>query len=75
MSPKDARYAALRTFGLVDVTKEQSRDTRLHVPDQPWRDLAEAARCSASLASPANEGSTGSAANAELPSLTKKVEK
>jgi len=28
MSPRDARYAALRAFGNVSVTKEQSRDTR-----------------------------------------------
>ncbi|MEW5918058.1 MAG: permease prefix domain 1-containing protein, partial [Gemmatimonadota bacterium] len=28
MSPNDARYAAQRTFGNVDVTKEEARDTR-----------------------------------------------
>ncbi|MEW5915828.1 MAG: permease prefix domain 1-containing protein [Gemmatimonadota bacterium] len=28
MSPNDARYAAQRTFGNVDATKEEARDTR-----------------------------------------------
>ncbi|MEW5918830.1 MAG: permease prefix domain 1-containing protein, partial [Gemmatimonadota bacterium] len=28
MSPNDARYAAQRTFGNVDVTKEETRDAR-----------------------------------------------
>jgi putative ABC transport system permease protein len=45
MSPKDARYAALRAFGNVDVTKEESRDTRRVRPiENLMRDLRHSLR-------------------------------
>jgi len=40
MSPKDARNAALRSFGGVDQTKERCRDVRrVRVFDELWLDL------------------------------------
>src|SRR5882672_8424431 len=40
LSPKDARYSALRSFGGLDQTKEQCRDVRhFRMLKEFWQDL------------------------------------
>src|SRR5688572_11029466 len=40
MSPKEARYAALRSFGGVDQVKEQCRDIRrVRILEELWQDV------------------------------------
>src|SRR5262249_10449072 len=45
MSPEEARYAALRSFGGVERVKEESRDERgIRLFDEVWQDLRFGAR-------------------------------
>ncbi|HEY8462012.1 MAG TPA: permease prefix domain 1-containing protein, partial [Blastocatellia bacterium] len=45
MSPEEARYAALRSFGGVERVKEESRDERgIRLFDEVWQDLRYGAR-------------------------------
>src|SRR5215470_17906062 len=45
MSPEEARYAALRSFGGVERVKEESRDERgVRLVDDVWQDLRYGAR-------------------------------
>src|SRR5262245_54264501 len=45
MSPEEARYAALRSFGGVDRVKEESRDERgIRLLEELWQDLRYGAR-------------------------------
>jgi putative ABC transport system permease protein len=45
MSPEDARYAALRSFGRLDQSKEECRDARgVNLIEQVWRDIRYGAR-------------------------------
>jgi predicted permease len=45
MSPEEARYAALRSFGGVERVKEESRDERgIRLIDEVWQDLRYGAR-------------------------------
>ena len=45
MSPEEARYAALRSFGGVERVKEESRDERgIRLFDEAWQDLRYSAR-------------------------------
>src|SRR5688572_31205679 len=45
MSPQEARYAALRTFGGVEQIKERCRDQRaLIVAEQIWQDFQHSLR-------------------------------
>src|SRR5258706_7816079 len=40
MTPEEARFAALRSFGGVDQTKEQCRDTRgTRLFEELWQDI------------------------------------
>src|SRR5215510_7256959 len=45
MSPEEARYAALRSFGGVERVKEESRDERgVRLLEEVWQDLRYGAR-------------------------------
>ncbi len=45
MTPEDARYAALRSFGGVELVKEESRDVRgVRLLEEVWQDLCYGAR-------------------------------
>ena len=45
MTPEEARYAAIRSFGGVERVKEESRDVRgLRLLDEVWQDLRYGAR-------------------------------
>src|SRR5262249_58848814 len=45
MSPEEARYAALRSFGGVERVKEESRDERgIRLLEEVWQDLRYGAR-------------------------------
>jgi putative ABC transport system permease protein len=45
MTPEDARYAALRSFGGVELVKEESRDLRgVRLLEEVWQDLCYGAR-------------------------------
>src|SRR5262245_53649043 len=45
MSPEEARYAALRSFGGIDQVKEKSRDERgIRLFEELWQDLRYGAR-------------------------------
>src|SRR5262249_37010797 len=45
MSPEDARFAALRSFGGVERVKEESRDERgIRLMEELWQDLRYGAR-------------------------------
>src|SRR5262247_3385234 len=45
MSPEEARYAALRSFGGVERVKEETRDERgVRLLDEIWQDLRYGAR-------------------------------
>src|SRR5687767_6113464 len=45
MSPEEARYAALRSFGGIERVKEESRDERgIRLLDEVWQDLRYGAR-------------------------------
>src|SRR5215468_7517705 len=45
MTPEEARYAALRSFGGVERVKEESRDERgIRLFDEVWQDLRYGAR-------------------------------
>jgi hypothetical protein len=45
MSPEEARYAALRSFGGVERVKEESRDVRgIRLLEELWQDLRFGAR-------------------------------
>jgi hypothetical protein len=45
MTPEEARYAALRSFGGVDRVKEESRDARgVRLLEEVWQDLRYGAR-------------------------------
>src|SRR5262245_49767 len=45
MSPEEARYAALRSFGGVERVKEESRDVRgIRLLEEVWQDLRYGAR-------------------------------
>ena len=45
MTPEDARYAALRSFGGVELVKEESRDVRgVRLLEEVWQDLRYGAR-------------------------------
>jgi putative ABC transport system permease protein len=45
MSPEEARYAALRSFGGVERVKEESRDARgVHLLEEAWQDVRYGAR-------------------------------
>jgi len=45
MTPEDARYAAIRSFGGVERVKEESRDVRgVRLLEEVWQDLRYCAR-------------------------------
>src|SRR5262247_3140490 len=45
MTPEDARYAAIRSFGGVERVKEESRDVRgVRLLEEVWQDLRYGAR-------------------------------
>src|SRR5215468_2071706 len=45
MTPEEARYAALRSFGGVERVKEESRDVRgIRLWEEMWQDLRYGAR-------------------------------
>jgi putative ABC transport system permease protein len=45
MTPEDARYAAIRSFGVVERVKEESRDVRgIRLLEEVWQDLRVGAR-------------------------------